>query len=215
MTPGTYRIVDTTSGRFYFGSAVDLDKRWAQHQYSLKRGKHPNPQLQGIWNADPQRLRFEVVGRMPGIPRGVRLAAEQVLLDLAGVGSNPLCMNVLKIAGSHEGAKRSDVTKRRLAEAARGRKASPEAKAKMRAAKLGRKLSAAHRAKIGARSRGRPGPKHTADQIRRWRKYSTEAVSQLRSLVASSVPLLTAARRVGIARPTARRIISGEAYADA
>jgi hypothetical protein len=64
-------------------------------------------------------------------------------------------MNVLMIAGSHLGRKRSEETKRRLADAQRGKIASLATRAKQRDAKLGRSLSEEHRKKLGDIARGR------------------------------------------------------------
>jgi hypothetical protein len=46
----------------------------------------------------------------------------------------------------------------------------------------------------------------------KWRRYTPCQVSALRDLARSGVPVLTAAKRIGMARATARRILSGQSY---
>lgn len=210
---GTYRIVDTVSGRFYIGSTINLRRRWLNHVWRFTRGDHPNPIMQRIWNAGRDRLVFRVVEEMPGARPEVRLAAEQRLLDRAKVGRNRRCMNILPVAGSHEGRKRSAATIERLRLANIGRTFSAETRAKMRAAKLGGKLSAEHRAKIGAKSVGRPGPRHSAAQIAKWRKHTADDVHSLKQRVQSGQPILHAARALGMSNAVAHRILKGESYA--
>ena len=206
---GIYRIEDDVSGRFYVGSASNLYGRWANHLYHLRRGSHHNPTMAAIWAKRPESLRIVCIAYCDGC-RDSLLLAEQAVID--DVADDPLCMNVLRVAGSHLGAKRSAETRERLAAAKRGSKHSDAAKAKMRAAKVGRKLTEEHKRRIGASSVGNAGPTFNAEQIAKFRKYSDEQVATLRSLVESGLPLLTAARAVGIARPTARRIMAGIAY---
>lgn len=209
---GVYKIIDRETDRFYIGSAASLRKRWNNHTYRMRKGTHPNSILQSIWNKSPERLKFHVLNEMPGATKEVRLSAEQLLLDEAEVGKNKACMNFLAIAGSHEGAKRSDETKARLSRALKGKPISKEARIKMRAAKIGRPLSAEHRRKIGEKSRGKPGPVFSDEQLRKFRKYSEFEVASLRQQVADGIPRTVAARKIGISNTVAARIISGKSY---
>lgn len=210
--PGTYRITDAATGRFYIGSSLNIAKRWSRHLFDFKRGRHHNPVMRAIWNIDPSRLSVDVIEVMPGAGRDALLAAEQRLLDAANVGSNRDCMNMLPTAGSHAGRKRSHETCLKLKEINRGRSPSPESRAKMRAAKLGRKLSEEHRRKIGMASRGKPGPVHTKEALASFRKYSDDQVASLRAAAAVGESVITAARRIGISASTAYRIIRGDSY---
>src|SRR6266568_1460049 len=45
-TSGIYRITCTANGRFYIGSAVNLQRRWRVHQHYLSHGTHQNQHLQ-------------------------------------------------------------------------------------------------------------------------------------------------------------------------
>jgi len=209
---GLYVITDRVSGKFYIGSSVNVRRRAMQHQYRLEKLTHANPILQAIWNSGADRLRIELLRAMPSASREQLIEAEQLELTAAGVGSNRQCMNVLPIAGSPKGQPRSEETKRKIGAAVRGKSPSLEARAKMRAAKIGRPLTLAHRAKIGAAGRGRPGPRHSSEMLARWRRYSADQVHSLRSMVAEGMPVFTAAKRLGIVRATARRIVAGESY---
>ncbi len=154
---------------------------------------------------------FEVLVEIVAATRDQLIRAEQHYLDLTA--SDPLRMNILGVAGSSAGRIQTADTRRKIGIANSGRSPSEAARAKMRTAKLGRRLSPEHRAQIGSRSRGRPGPKHSAEMLAKWRKYSDEQVARLRALVADGMPTFTAAKLIGMARATARRILAGESYA--
>lgn len=213
VDPGTYLIRDRESDRFYIGSAANLRERWAHHLYRLRRGDHPNPILQAIWNVDQARLVIEVIDVVDDAASETRLKMEQALLDAAGVGSNSACMNVLAVAGSHQGRKRSAETRARMALAQRGRPSpSAETRARMREAKLGKALSAAHRARIGAAHKGKPDPPRSPEQAAVHRKYQTSTVTRLRELVGSGWAVSHACMEIGMSITTAHRILKGRSY---
>lgn len=209
---GIYRIDDVDSGCFYIGSAANFRRRFDDHLRSFLRGDHPNNRMQRVFNKDRCRLRISVLQEIPGADRATRLAAEQIFLDMAGAGVNKDCFNVLPVAGSHQGAKRTDETKRRLSLAMMGRTFSRETRQLMRAAKLGKSLSLEHRKKIAKASIGRPGPSQSKATIDAFRSYNLTQVLNLRELIAVGKPLTHAAREAGISRATARRIVAGHSY---
>ncbi len=47
---GVYAIVNRENGKRYVGSAINIPKRWREHQRGLQRGCHENSYLQGAWN---------------------------------------------------------------------------------------------------------------------------------------------------------------------
>ena len=47
---GIYEIINTTTGRRYIGSSINLRCRWYSHSHMLRKGKHGNPILQSSWN---------------------------------------------------------------------------------------------------------------------------------------------------------------------
>lgn len=203
---GVYRITCTATGKFYIGSAVDIQKRWNGHRCTLNKGYekrdkdpleiptkdcHNNLHLQRAYNKyGPGAFTWEIVETVEPPVDGedlqawaerVLLPREQFHLDLHWAGG---CMfNMLPIAGSVLGAKRSLETRARISEAASNpppetrtkmseaarrrlpelqarmaevnRNLSPEARAKMAEARKGSSPSAETRAKISAAGKGR------------------------------------------------------------
>lgn len=50
MDAGIYKITNTVNGKVYIGSAINIERRFKQHIYSLNKGAHYNPHLQSSWN---------------------------------------------------------------------------------------------------------------------------------------------------------------------
>jgi group I intron endonuclease len=79
MRSGIYRIINTVNGKFYVGSAVDLDQRWARHRFDLMGGVHHNIHLQRAWLKHGEAsFKFEVV---EVVESGNLFEREQVYLD--------------------------------------------------------------------------------------------------------------------------------------
>lgn len=210
--PGIYRITDAHSGRFYIGSSVNVAKRWVQHCWRLDRGAHTNPMLQAIWNVDPARLSIMLL-RETQPTREDLLRCEQEAIDAAlATGA---CMNVLRVAGSHLGRKRSPETCARLAAALKGKKASDATKAKQRAAKLGRPLSEAHRLKCAAARRGKPGTPKAGIPKPSLRRLSDDQVEALRATRAAGVSWRLLGIAFGLGASAAKRAALGITYARA
>lgn len=51
MTAGVYAIVNTTTGKAYVGSSVDVERRWNGRRWELRRGTSANQALQSDWSA--------------------------------------------------------------------------------------------------------------------------------------------------------------------
>jgi group I intron endonuclease len=47
---GIYKIMNNINGDCYYGSSINVEKRWGRHIYELKRGSHHNSILQRAWN---------------------------------------------------------------------------------------------------------------------------------------------------------------------
>ena len=59
---GVYRIVNTTNGRCYFGSAVNFHRRAITHVHALRNGNSHSKKLQAAWNKyGESSFKFEVV----------------------------------------------------------------------------------------------------------------------------------------------------------
>jgi group I intron endonuclease len=50
MKSGIYKITNETTGKFYIGSAKDIDWRWFEHKRDLRLKSHCNPKLQHSWD---------------------------------------------------------------------------------------------------------------------------------------------------------------------
>lgn len=50
MKSGIYKITNEVTGKFYIGSAKDIDKRWYDHKRLLTLNIHTSPKLQHSWN---------------------------------------------------------------------------------------------------------------------------------------------------------------------
>lgn len=110
---GIYRIVCVKNGRYYYGSSVNVWRRWNEHKSMLKRGKHGNPIIQRSWNKyGESSFRIELA---EAVVQSKLLEAEQVYLDEHVGKSN--CMNIAKDAISGiTGRKRSEETCRKISE---------------------------------------------------------------------------------------------------
>lgn len=211
--PGVYRIVDHASGKFYIGSSINVAKRWQQHLLRMRRGTHTNPILQAIWNAGHDRLSIETLRECRPIKAEI-LAAEQGALDGAAVGRNPLCMNVLTVAGSHLGRKRTEATRKALANNFRGRTHTDEAKAKMRAAKVGRPLSEDHRRKLGDAARGKKLPPRERLPRPEFRAFTDDQVRAIRAAKAGGQSFTEIEAAYGMSRGALQRMLRRETYAE-
>ncbi|MCY1167106.1 group I intron endonuclease [compost metagenome] len=207
--PGIYRITDASSGRFYIGGSVNVAKRWSQHLGRLKCGTHPNPILQRIWNKDPARLQIEMICECT---RDTVLAHEQTALDAAGVGKNCMCMNVLVVAGSPAGRKRTEATRRAMSLARLGKRPSAETRAKQRAAKLGTTQTLQHRQNSGNARRGMPGTPKAGIAKPTLRKLTDAQVAALRADRATGMSWRLLAETYDLAKGTAKRIALGITY---
>jgi len=76
--PGIYKIINTTNGRIYIGSAKEFKRRFAGHLRSLRKETHHNKFLQADFNkCGEDAFEFHVVEVMPGNNRNKRLRIEQ------------------------------------------------------------------------------------------------------------------------------------------
>ena len=59
---GIYKIVNILNKKSYYGSSVEIEKRWIRHKKDLKRNKHHNIHLQRAWNKyGEENFIFEIV----------------------------------------------------------------------------------------------------------------------------------------------------------
>jgi len=101
---GTYKIVNKTNSKTYYGSAKCFQVRASQHLKDLITNKHGNRHLQGSFNLDgADSFVFEVLEVIEGTKQD-RLDAEQKLLNQ--FWDNCVnCYNIEKTSYSREGSK--------------------------------------------------------------------------------------------------------------
>lgn len=82
MKSGVYKITNSINGKFYIGSAKDVDYRWDEHRQYLNGGYHINPKLQNAWNFyGGDKFLFEIVEETSS-DKLILLEREQHYLDL-------------------------------------------------------------------------------------------------------------------------------------
>ena len=106
-TSGIYKIKNLLNGKCYIGSSVAIHQRWAIHNRLLKRQKHHSILLQRAWDkCGEENFIYEILEK---VEQTKLLEREQYYLD-----SLKPEYNILAIAGSCLGVKRSDKTKQRM-----------------------------------------------------------------------------------------------------
>lgn len=151
---GIYAIVNTTNGRRYIGSSIDIRKRYADHRQALRAGKHHNGHLQHAWakygEARFALLVLEIVTNPKDLCR-----VEQRYLDS---GMNLYNSAVFADRPSMLGKKHSAETKAKIGAAnsvaLKGNKIPPEVTAKRVAKVLGQRRSEETKSKMRAAQSG-------------------------------------------------------------
>lgn len=179
---GVYLIRNTTDGKVYVGSSIDIDKRWQSHVNQMKGNRHQNAHLQSAWKKFGQEVfEFTVIELCP---EGALIVREVVWLEYYDSLNPDKGYNLeypdrrghteetkRKIAASHTGNpkcmghKHSEEFKKRISELHTGNKwnngrvPSEETKRKMseshKGLLKGKVLSAEHRAKLSAAHKGK------------------------------------------------------------
>lgn len=173
---GIYEIANTVNGKSYFGSAVNLRKRWNHHRRLLRCGTHHNPPLQAAWKKYGENaFDFRVIE--PVEDRTQLIAREQVRLDSLQKGCY---YNICLKAGSTLGAVVSEETRKKISASKIGKtngqlgmKRTPEQVARIAAGQLGKKMSVEAIEKTRAAHIGRKNSPETilrmkAAALKRW-----------------------------------------------
>ena len=159
MTSGVYQIINQTNGNYYIGSAVNLQRRWKDHLYRLRRGQHKNRYLQRAFKKYGEAtFIFSILESIEDSSQ--LISREQYYLDTLKPKYNlsPTARSNLGVQYTKESRKRmskaqrgrilSKEHRRKLAEAQRGKHHSEETKQKMSKAHKGKQFSEAHKQKI-------------------------------------------------------------------
>lgn len=130
MKSGIYKILNKITGKIYIGSSYDVLKRCKEHAYQLDTNIHCNQYLQNSWNKySSDDFEFAIIELCEVEDL---LTREQYWLDFTKSYDPEIGYNILKIAGSTLGSKRTEETKVKMSTWQRGRKMSEFAKISMR-----------------------------------------------------------------------------------
>lgn len=104
LNTGIYKIVNSSNGKEYIGSAVHLGRRRNLHLCQLRSGAHRNKKLQSAWDKHGEgAFKFETV---LFCDRADLLFYEQIMID--GFNSVDAGYNILRVAGSGMGFKHGE-----------------------------------------------------------------------------------------------------------
>lgn len=103
MKSGIYRIINVVNGKFYLGSAVNMEHRFTTHRWNLDRNQHPNKYLQSAWNKYGFE-NFEFV-KIEHCERKFLLVKEQAWIDWTKCYNREIGYNSRKLANSNAGIK--------------------------------------------------------------------------------------------------------------
>lgn len=166
---GIYAIRNRTNNKSYIGSSVNIAKRWLEHKWALKSGRHHSQKLQRAWNKYTAEA-FEFV-----VLELVEPAVELFVREQSWIDSSQAAIagyNIFPAAGSSAGSTRTMESRARMSAAAvkRGvpqhsiqrliessRNPSAATRLKMSASRTGKKSSPEAIAKLSATMTGRPG----------------------------------------------------------
>ena len=123
-TAGIYQIQSMNKPeRSYIGSAININDRWGRHKRALRKNKHENVKLQRHYNKYGENdLAFEIIESGDYLDKNHLLSREQGWFYHFKYKNTEIpFFNMVLIAGSPLGIKRSEETKRRVGLASKGR----------------------------------------------------------------------------------------------
>lgn len=143
-----YVIEHCASSRVYVGTAVDVLKRWREHQRWLRLGQHCNGHLQRAWNKyGAGAFEWHVLLEMPDASPDEMVAMEARVIAIMGDVFNITVPGLAPM----QGRQHSSETRAKISKAMHGKSKTPEHRSKVRAAN-GKPET---RAKIGDAHRGK------------------------------------------------------------
>jgi group I intron endonuclease len=109
MTCGVYKILNMVDNKVYVGSAVNIERRWNFHKYTLRQGLH-STKFQRAWNKHGEiNFQFEILEQCTN---NELIEKEQYWIDL--LNSVKKGYNILEKAYSPVGIKHSEETKEKM-----------------------------------------------------------------------------------------------------
>ena len=174
---GIYKITCTVTGKFYIGSAKDIQHRLARHKSDLGRNVHHNILLQRAVNKYGKDVfEFEILEFVDNIESLIQ--REQHYLDTLNPCDINIGFNLVAKAGLTPSGPLSEETKAKISKTLTGRKHTEETKLKMSEAHKGKKLPEEHYNKWQAgkaryvEKYGHPmlGREKSKETIEKWRE---------------------------------------------
>lgn len=151
MVSAIYKIVNLINGKFYIGSAVNLDRRWKKHKYELKQNRHHSPHLQSAYNKYGDKA-FKLIILQKIFKIDDLEVCEQIWIDILKPYLREIGYNIRMVTNSNRGLKFTDEHKRKIGDANKGRVMPEYQKEKLRniiiSTETRKKRSIAHTGKI-------------------------------------------------------------------
>lgn len=157
-TCGVYAIENILNGHRYYGSSLNVRKRWATHRSRLRAGTHDNPHLQSAWNLYGEG-RFQFIIIQTCVPEEVTSLEDKYLK------CSDAHYNLLACATTPTFSRES---RQRMSAAKKGKAPSSSALEALRTYWKGRKQSPEHVQKRADKLRGA--------------KYSPERVARMKGV---------------------------------
>lgn len=146
---GIYLIRSKSTSKCYYGSSVDILRRFRTHKYFLRAGKHQNIYLQRIWNKyGEEDFEFTIIEEV--VDKYLLETREQFYFD-----TNKPELNLCKIAGNKFGFKHSEETKLKIGNSNKGKIRSQEQKDYLSKLNKGKTISNEIRKKISKGLKGK------------------------------------------------------------
>ena len=174
---GIYKITNLPTGRFYIGSAVNVERRWKRHASDLNAQRHHNSKLQRAWNKYGQAaFTFELLEEVSDL--AILLEREQHYMDTL----KPF-YNINPKAGSGLGYRHTDESRAKMSKKARAHWASMSDEEKVAKGKE-------HAEKI----RGKTHTEETRQKMSEAHKRTPMTAKQLANLERRNTPEAVAKR---------------------
>jgi group I intron endonuclease len=168
---GIYRIENLIDWKEYYGSSVDIAKRWDDHRSALRHNKHYNPHLQRAWNKYGEAaFSFQIIEDLDGETDDYLLEREQWYLDNTQCLDPQYGYNIARDAiAPMAGRKLTAEHKDKIRQAHLGKKHTPEAIEKTRQFNLGRAFTPEHIDKLRQAHLGKTLTPEHKEKIRQFR----------------------------------------------
>ena len=158
MKAGIYRIINSSNGKCYVGSSIDINRRRLEHFSALLHNRHVNNHLQNAYNKyGRDSFIFEVIENLE-ITDNIKedlLEREQFWID----NLRPE-YNILLVAGSTLGYHHTEETKQKISNSTKGVKKSKEHAKHISEGQRGKTLTKEHKEKLSQSAKNRKSMSH-------------------------------------------------------